>query len=128
MKVYKYLIINVLCDLLIIIVFTGHINGQSAHYDFDSLLKQNEVFRSMAKQVFDTFQIFGPEEPLELTVSTDFKALTKNKFEDEYQPAQVIYNLWDSINVSREIRIKPRGVLRLKVCGQAPLWVNVKKT
>lgn len=109
-------------------LFTNHAVGQSTYYDFDSLLQNNPAFSTMARQVFDTFQIFGPEEPLELTVSTDFKALTKNKDKDEYQPAQVIYRLWDSINVSREIRIKPRGVLRLKVCSQAPLWVNVKKT
>ena len=78
--------------------------------------------------VFDTFQIFGPEEPLEFTVSTDFRALSKNKLNDEYQEAQVIYQLWDTINISREIRIKPRGVLRLKICSQPPLRVNVKKT
>ena len=125
MNKYKYLIINL---LLLVSLFYNLAEGQSVSYDFDSLLKHNEVFRTMSKQVFDTFQIFGPEEPLELTVATDFKALTKNKYEDKYQPAQVIYRLWDSINISREIRIKPRGVLRLKVCAQAPLWVNVKKT
>ena len=126
------MIINNLYSLyitvFIILVFTRPINSQSVYYDFDSLLQHNEVFRTTAKQVFDTFQIFGSEKPLELTVATDFKALTKNRYEDKYQPAQVIYQLRDSINISREIRIKPRGVLRLKVCAQAPLWVNVKKT
>jgi len=102
--------------------------SQAAHYDFDSLLKSNPQFRPLLKMVTDTFQIFGPEEPLEFTVSTDFRALTKNKHDEEYQPAQVIYNLWDSINISREIRVKPRGVFRLENCSNPPLWVNVKKT
>ena len=78
--------------------------------------------------VMDTFQIFGPDEPLEFTVSTDIKGLSKNKFKDEYQPAKVIYNLWDTISIYREIRIKPRGEFRLKNCSNPPLRVNVKKT
>ena len=78
--------------------------------------------------VMDTFQIFGPEEPLEFTVSTDLKGLSKNKFKDEYQTAKVIYNLWDTISIYREIRIKPRGEFRLKNCSNPPLRVNVKKT
>ena len=64
--------------------------AQPTYYDFDSLLDHNSNFKQLAKQVFDTFQIFGPEEPLNLTVSTDFRNLMKNKYEDEYQPATVI--------------------------------------
>ncbi len=102
--------------------------GQTTHYDFDSLLQHNPHFKPLVKMVFDTFHIFGPEEPLEFTVSTDMKALSKNKYKDEYQVAKVIYQLWDTINISREIRIKPRGVFRLKNCSNPPLRVNVKKT
>ena len=123
MFIFRYI-----CALSIFFLLSPTTIAQTPHYDFDSLLQQNTSFQLMAQQVFDTFQIFGPEEPLELTVSTDFRTLTKNKYQDQYQPATVIYNLWDSINISREIRIKPRGVLRLKVCSQPPLWVNVKKT
>jgi len=115
--------------LFLLLIFSqDFVAAQSPHYDFDSLLQHNASFKSIASQVFDTFQIFGPEEPLELTVSTNFRALIKNKYKDEYQQATVIYKLWDSINISREIRIKPRGVLRLKVCSQPPLMINVKKT
>lgn len=102
--------------------------GQQAHYDFDSLLKHNPPLETMVSLVFDTFRIFGPEEPLEFTVSTDIRALTKNKFKEEYQEAHVIYQLWDTISISREIQIKPRGVLRLKICNNPPLRVNVRNT
>lgn len=112
----------------IFLMINGPLPGQITHYDFDSLLQHNPHFQSLAKMVFDTFQIFGPEEPLEFTVSTDFKALAKNKFKEEYQPAHVIFNLWDTINISREIRVKPRGEMRLKNCSNPPLWINVKKT
>lgn len=102
--------------------------GQTAHYDFDSLLQSNPQFEPLARMVFDTFQIFGPQQPLEFTVSTDLKALSKNKYKDEYQPAHVIFNLWDTINISREIRVKPRGEFRLKNCSNPPLRINVKET
>jgi len=114
--------------LLGVMMQTEYVFGQVAHYDFDSLLQHNPQFEPLAKMVFDTFQIFGPEEPLEFTVSTDLKALSKNKYKDEYQVAKVIFQLWDTINISREIRIKPRGEFRLKNCSNPPLRVNVKKT
>jgi len=102
--------------------------AQSTHFDFDSLVEHNPQFRPLAKMVFDTFQIFGPDQPLEFTIATDLKALSKNKFKDEYQPANVIFNLWDTINISREIRIKPRGEFRLKNCTNPPLSINTKET
>lgn len=102
--------------------------AQQRHYDFDSLLQSSPQFEALAKIVFDTFQIFGPEVPLELTIESDLKGLGKNKYKDEYQPAKVIYDLWDTISVSREIRIKPRGEFRLKNCTNPPIRINVKKT
>lgn len=115
--------------LVIVIALPGNtIWSQSLYYDFDSLLQHNVHFGPVAKMVFDTFQIFGPEVPLEFSVSTDLKALAKNKYDDEYQTADVIFNLWDTVNISREIRIKPRGEFRLKNCSNPPLRVNVKET
>jgi len=102
--------------------------GQAPHYDFDSLLENNPNFGPIVHKVFDTFQVFGPEELLHFTVSTDFRNLSKNKHKDEYQKAQVIFQLLDTIYISRNIRIKPRGDVRLKICNQPPLRVNVKKT
>jgi len=120
---------KILVVLLIgMLIHSERIFSQTIHYDFDSLLQNSPHFEPLLKMVMDTFQIFGPEEPLEFIVATNFKALTKNKKKDEYQIAQVIYNLWDSINISREIRIKPRGVFRLDNCSNPPLWINMKKT
>ena len=119
--------LKVIKSVAIICLQVGLLPSQS-NYDFDSLLQHDPGFKFMVQQVFDTFQVFGPEEALELTISTDFKSLTKNKYKDEYQPALVLYKLWDSVNIYREIRIKPRGERRLKLCNQAPLWINVKKT
>jgi len=76
---------------------SGSIQSQAVHYDFDSLLQNNPMFEPMVKMVMDTFQIFGPEEPLEFIVSTDLKALSKNKMDDEYQVANVIFNMWDTV-------------------------------
>jgi len=109
-------------------LLTESVSAQQRHYDFDSLLHSNPQFESLAQLVADTFRIFGPHEPLELTVSTDLKGLARNKYKDEYQPADVIFNLWDTISISREIRVKPRGEFRLKNCNNPPLKLNVKQT
>ncbi len=119
------------CTIFIILAVCQNSHSawaQQRHYDFDSLLQSSPQFEALAKIVFDTFQIFGPEAPLELTIETDLKGLGKNKYKDEYQPAKVIYDLWDTISISREIRIKPRGEFRLKNCSNPPLRVNIKET
>lgn len=97
-------------------------------HDFDSLIQSNPYLEPLLKFAADTFQLFGPEEPLEFTVLTDFKALAKNKFKDEYQDATVMFDVTDTLRITRVVRVKPRGEFRLKNCRYAPLRVNVKKT
>ncbi len=107
----------------------GHIKSTAQHsYDFDSLLKHNPYYEPVLRAVADTFKLFEDQYPLEFTVSTDLKALAKNKYKDVYQEATVKYQIADTLAITRKVRIKPRGEFRLKNCRYAPLRVNVKET
>ena len=109
-------------------IWSVSISAQNYSFDFDSLLEHNPYYAPILKSVADTFGLFEREEPLEFTVATDFKALSKNKHKDLYQEATVIYQIADTLAITRKVRIKPRGEFRLKNCRYAPLRVNVKQT
>ncbi len=116
--------------LCILIITLGSLGIQAQHksYDFDSLLNHNPLFEPLLRSVADTFRLFNHETPLEFDVFTDFKLLQKNRFKDEYQEAKIQHHISDTLTITRQVRIKPRGAFRLKECRFPPLRVNVKRT
>ncbi|MDW7695019.1 hypothetical protein R9C00_29495 [Flammeovirgaceae bacterium SG7u.111] len=79
------------------------------------------------KQKAEKYDLFDNQTTLEITLKTDFKHLLKNKYKDEYQPAKIIFMREDE-EVTKEIRVKPRGAFRLKYCNFPPLKLNFKYT
>lgn len=77
-----------------------------------------------AKKIDDTF--FLEEQPLEITIQTDFKNLLAKKMKKEYQPATVTVRFPDSSSIKEEIRIQTRGKFRLETCFMPPLMLNFK--
>ncbi|WP_020531347.1 hypothetical protein [Flexithrix dorotheae] len=71
--------------------------------------------------------VFQKEGLVKLTIETDIKALIKNKFKDEYQPAKIIANN-DGVIREKEIRLKARGAFRKKHCKFPPIKLNFKHT
>ena len=59
--------------------------------------------------MLDTMDIFNNDKVLNITIESDFKNLVKRKYKDEYQPAILKFHLNDTITVTRNIQIKPRG-------------------
>ncbi len=82
----------------------------------------------LAERLPSSFNLFDDEEPLELTIRSDFKALIKNKFNTEYQPAILEYQLDDEVLIRRQIRVKARGNTRRQICHFPPLKLDLKKT
>jgi hypothetical protein len=103
--------------------------GKAQIYDFDSLTQHDEQFRNIAENITDTLDLFYNDEPLEVVLISDFKQLAKNKFkeEEEYQEAifEVMFN--DTVKVTEEIKIRPRGNMRKKKCLIPPLKLNFQK-
>lgn len=116
---------SILLKLLLLFLFSGTAKAQI--HDFDSLIKHNEGFEKIAKIIGDTTDIFNDNKILDVTLESDFKNLVKRKFKDEYQGAlfKIMFN--DTIKVSREIKIKPRGNNRKSTCSFPPLKLNFPK-
>jgi len=96
-------------------------------HDFDSLVKHSDEFKHIAKVIGDTLDLFNDDKILEITMESDFKNLVKRKFKDEYQEAVFTLMFNDSVRVTRNIKIKPRGHMRKTTCYIPPLKLNFSK-
>lgn len=90
------------------------------------LVLVNQAFAQATKKIDDTF--FQEEQPLQITIQSDFKNLLAKKMKKEYQPATVTFLFPDSSTIKEEIRIQTRGKFRLETCFMPPLMLNFKNT
>lgn len=113
-------------SLVIFIVVTNSYS-QSRIYDFDSLVLHSQEFATISKIIGDTTDLFNDNKILEVTLESDFKNLVKRKYKDEYQVAilRIMFN--DTVQVTRKIKIKARGVMRKSTCMIPPLKLNFPK-
>ena len=95
-----------------------------------SLLSVFPVYAQEAETVAmtDTLELFNTEDPLHLTLSSDFRNLIKTKFKGKYQPATLTYYLADSTPVEKAVRIQARGEFRRKFCYFPPIKISFKKS
>ena len=96
-------------------------------HDFDSLYQNSKAFKKYAKSMLDTMDFFNNDKVLTITIESDFKNLVKQKYKDENQPAVFKFHLNDTITVTRNIQIKPRGNMRKGSCFFPPLKLNFLK-
>jgi hypothetical protein len=96
-------------------------------YDFDSLYHASEEFRNQIKVMQDTLDIFNQDQALGITLETDFVNLSKRKHNKEDQEAMLTYGFNDTVQVTRKIKVQPRGNFRLKNCHNPPLQLNLPK-
>ena len=114
--------------LLIILLLIGyHHSAHSQIYDFDSLYEHSEDFQKAFNQIKDTFDIFNSSEVMNITITSDFKLLAKNKSKGEYQPALLETIVFDSLKITRNIKIKARGNNRRQTCFNPPIFLNFPK-
>jgi len=73
-----------------------------------------------------TTDIFDKEQALEITLEFNIKKFIDQKLDREYEPAILSYYIVDSVQVKDSIRIKSRGIFRLKKCVFPPYWINIK--
>jgi len=98
-----------------------------SQYNVDSLYKNSDKFKEAWKMANDTFKLFNTNDVFNITLETDIKALRKYKYKDEYQPAvfKILYN--DTLEITRNIKIKARGNFRKRHCTHPPIKLNFKK-
>jgi hypothetical protein len=110
---------------LLTLFYIQHASAQV--HDFDSLVNNNDSFRTVAKNIGDTLDLFNETKPLEVVFYSDFKNLVKNKNKEEYQDATFSVMFNDTVQVTREIKIRPRGNMRKGACFMPPLKLNFPK-
>jgi hypothetical protein len=110
--------------LLCIFCLNGYVSTYAQHLDFDSLYHHDITYQQAIKSAYKTLDIFENEDAIKISIESDFKNLVKHKFKDEYQPAILRYQVSDTVVVTREITIKPRGNMRRSTCYFPPLKLN----
>ncbi len=77
-------------------------------------------------------KFFKEEQVIEMTLVADFKKLIQGKlrtgFETKYHPATITCLFNDSMKVTDEIEIRPRGKYRREECYLPPLLLNFKSS
>lgn len=71
--------------------------------------------------------IFELDKPLELTLKYDIKEFQKNKSKKGYMDAELLFKVNDSIERSKNVRIKARGNFRNQFCAMPPFYINIKR-
>ncbi|HLF35401.1 MAG TPA: hypothetical protein VI583_14245 [Cyclobacteriaceae bacterium] len=75
--------------------------------------------------------LFISEEPVELTLISDFRTLMQQKSQEEpqYQPAELVYKTSSGKEERISLKIRPRGFSRRKydICSFPPILLNFKK-
>lgn len=116
-----------LIHLPILFLLTITIDVCAQIHDFDSLVSKDESFKNISSAIYDTLDLFNSDVPLIVTMQSDFKNLVKRKYKEEYQEAIFKVMLNDSVQVTRDIKIKARGNMRKSTCLIPPLKLNFPK-
>ena len=73
------------------------------------------------------FEVLSGTEMLEITVTTDLVNLIDNRKREEYQEAVMTYEDEKGMEVLRNIKLKPRGKFRRRICEFPPVKVKFSK-
>ena len=93
-----------------------------------SLLSQIEVEHVRQVDTIETsIDLFGETQPMHITLTLDLKKYQREKYKGEYMPVHFLYQINDSINLEKEMRLKARGEFRRSHCSLAPFWLDIRK-
>ncbi|HKK42305.1 MAG TPA: hypothetical protein VJ963_07845 [Bacteroidales bacterium] len=74
-----------------------------------------------------SFALFKEDKPIETTLVFDLTSYIRNKPKDGYIKASITFHLSDKDSISRDIRLKTRGIFRKSYCYYPPIELNFKK-
>jgi hypothetical protein len=75
-----------------------------------------------------SLMLFGEEKPLEITLRFDLTTYFRIKPQEDYLKANLTFHFSRTDSLSRDIRLKTRGVFRNQYCFFPPIELNFKKT
>ena len=75
---------------------------------------------------YGSFRLFEDEAPLEITLQFDLSAYLKTKPKEEYLKGKITLYPDKADTITRNIRVRTRGVFRHEWCYYAPIELNFK--
>jgi hypothetical protein len=75
---------------------------------------------------FTSFRLFEDETPLKITLLFDLSTYLKTKPKEEYLKGKITFNPAQQDSITRNIRIRTRGIFRHDWCYYAPIELNFK--
>ena len=111
--------------LLLLVFLSFSIQAQNKNEILNDTLSEQSVLEPVIETVPD-IDIFGEEEPLNITLKYDITSFIKNKSKGEYLDAlfEIHYN--ETQTLSKNIRLKARGNFRRGQCMFPPIYLNFK--
>jgi len=93
-----------------------------------SLLSQFEVEHVRQVDTIETsLDLFGETQPMHITLTLDLKKYQREKFKGKYMPVHFLYQINDSLQLEKDMRMKARGKFRRNHCSLAPFWLDIQK-
>ena len=90
---------------------------------FDNLQAQATVPDSSKK----SFRLFEDDELIEVTLQFDLSTYFRKKPKDEYLKANITFHLSETDSITKDIRLRTRGIFRNQFCVFPPIELNFKK-
>ncbi|OFY63830.1 MAG: hypothetical protein A2V64_08190 [Bacteroidetes bacterium RBG_13_43_22] len=108
-----------LLQICLLIFIASHAAGQN-----DDVRIQPVIPDTAGK----SFRLFEDEDLLEITLRFDLSTYFRTKPKKEFLKANLTLHLSETDSISRDIRMKTRGIFRNSFCVFAPIELNFKKT
>lgn len=75
----------------------------------------------------NSFRLFEDEEPLDITLRYDLSSYFRNQPKEGYLKANITFHLSKTDSISKDIRLRSRGIFRKGYCNFPPIELNFKK-
>jgi hypothetical protein len=75
---------------------------------------------------YPSYGLFESDAPLEITLQFDLSTYLRSKPQEEYMEGKITFHPGRADSMTRDIRLRTRGIFRNKECYYAPLELNFK--
>ena len=107
--------------LLLLLILSGLISTP--------LLSQNDAadtVYSVTDTLPDDYNLFSKDEVLDISLSFDIKYYKRKRSDEEYLDAVLTYYTGENDSITKNIKLRSRGIMRREICDFPPLLLNFK--
>ena len=75
---------------------------------------------------FKSFRLFEEEKPIEISLRFDLSTYLRTKPREDYLKANITFHLSKTDSISKDIKLRTRGIFRNQYCAFSPIELNFK--